>query len=146
MAGKVQVRFTLHMVAWKANPAPPVGPILGQHGINIGAFIKEFNDKTMETMKEFGGFDVKVPVEITVYVDRSFEMRISPPLTADLIKRKAKVQAGSAEPNKIKVATVTKADLESLIDIKMPVMNTTDRAAILKSFMGTAKSLGIDVK
>lgn len=146
MAGKVQVRFTLHMVAWKANPAPPVGPILGQHGINIGAFIKEFNDKTMETMKEFGGFDVKVPVEITVYVDRSFEMRISPPLTADLIKWKAKVQSGSAEPNKTKVATVTKADLESLIDIKIPVMNTTDRAAILKSFMGTAKSLGIDVK
>jgi len=119
---------------------------LGQHGINIGAFIKEFNDKTMETMKEFGGFDVKVPVEITVYVDRSFEMRISPPLTADLIKWKAKVQSGSAEPNKTKVATVTKADLESLIDIKIPVMNTTDRAAILKSFMGTAKSLGIDVK
>ncbi len=146
MAGKVQVKFTLHMIAWKANPAPPVGPILGQHGINIGAFIKEFNDKTMETMKSFGGFDVKVPVDITVYVDRSFEMQIGPPLTADLIKWKANAKAGSAEPNKTKVASISKADLESLIDIKMPVMNTSNRAAILKSFMGTAKSLGIDVK
>ena len=97
-------------------------------------------------MQQFGGFDVKVPVDITVYVDRSFEMLIGPPLTADLIKWKAKVKAGAAEPNKQKVATLSKADLESLIDIKLPVMNTSNRAAILKSFMGTAKSLGIEVK
>lgn len=134
------------MTAWKATPAPPIGPILGQHGINIGAFVKEFNDKTMETMQKFGGTDVKVPVHIKVFVDRSYAMEIDPPITPDLIKWKAGVKKGAWEPNKEKIATISKADLEEIIDIKMPVMNTNNRESIMKSFIGTAKSLGIEVK
>lgn len=146
MAWKVQVKFTLHMPAWKATPAPPIGPILGQHGINIGAFVKEFNDKTMETMQKFAGAQVKVPVDIKVFVDRSYSMEIHPPITPDLIKWKANVKKWAGEPNKETVATISKADLEEIIDIKMPVMNTNNRESIMKSFIGTAKSLGIQVK
>ena len=134
------------MIAWKATPAPPVGPILWQHGINIGSFVKEFNDKTIETMQAYAGFNVKVPVDITVFVDRSYEMVIHPPLSSDLIKWKAKIKVWSWEPNKNKVATLSKADLEEIIDIKLPVMNTNKRESVLKSLIGTAKSLGIEVK
>ena len=134
------------MTAGKATPAPPIGPILGQHGVNIGAFVKEFNDKTMDTMKQFGGADVKVPVNITVYVDRSYTMELLPPLTSDLIKWKAGIKSGSGEPNTKKVGKISKADLEEIIDIKMSVMNTNDRASIAKSFIGTAKSLGVEIK
>ena len=146
MAWKIQVQFTLHMPAGKATPAPPIGPILWQHGINIGAFVKEFNDKTMETMKQFGGAEVKVPVDITVFVDRSYKMEILPPVTSDLIKWKAGIKKGSGEPNTNKVGKISKADLEEIVDIKMSVMNTNDREAIMKSFIGTAKSLWIEVK
>jgi len=146
MAWKIQIQFTLHMPAGKATPAPPIGPILWQHGINIGAFVKEFNDKTMDTMKQFGGAEVKVPVDIKVFIDRSYKMEILPPITSDLIKWKAGVKKGAGEPNKNKVATVSKADLEEIIDIKLPVMNTNNRDSIMKSIIGTAKSLGIDVK
>ena len=146
MAWKIQVQFTLHMPAGKATPAPPIWPILWQHGINIGAFVKEFNDKTMDTMKEFWWADVKVPVEITVYIDRSYKMNILPPVTSDLIKWKAGVKKGSGEPNSNKVWSITKAQLEELIDIKISVMNTNNRESILKSFIGTAKSLGLEVK
>lgn len=145
MSKKVQVKFTLHMVAWKATPAPPVGPILGQHGINIGAFIKEFNDATMPVMQQYGGATVKVPAVITVYIDRSYDLQILPPLTSDLIKWKANVKAWSAEPNAKKIATIKKADLEEIIDIKMPVMNTRNRDSLMKSMMWTARSLGIEV-
>ena len=145
MAKKVQIQFTLHMPAWKATPAPPIGPILGQHGINIWAFVKEFNDKTLETMKTYAPTQVKVPVNITVYVDRSYDMEILPPVTSDLIKWKAWVTKGAGEPNKLANGTVKRSDLEELIDIKMPVMNTRNRASIMKSFEGTAKSLGIKV-
>lgn len=96
-------------------------------------------------MKQFGGFDVKVPVDITVYVDRSYDMVIHPPITSDLIKWKAKVKKGSGTPNTETVATVKKEDLEEIIDIKLPVMNTNKRESVLKSIMGTAKSLGIKV-
>lgn len=146
MAGKIQVQFMLHMTAGKATPAPPIWPILGQHGINIGAFVKEFNDKTLDTMKQFGGADVKVPVDITVYKDRSYDMEIHPPITSDLIKWKANIKKWSSEPNAKKVATISKSDLEEIIDIKMPVMNTHKRASIMESIIGTAKSMGITVK
>ena len=134
------------MTAGKTTPAPPVGPILGQHGINIGAFVKEFNDKTMEIMQKFAWADIKVPAVIKVYIDRTYSMELLPPLSSDLIKWKAKVKSGSGEPNKVKVATLTKADLEEIIDIKLPVMNTVKRDSIMKSLIGTAKSLGIVVK
>lgn len=146
MSKKVQKQFTLHMPAGKATPAPPIGPILGQHGINIWAFVKEFNDKTQEIMQKFGGADVKVPAVIRVFVDRSFDMSLLPPVTSDLIKYKAKVKKGAGEPNKDKIATLSKADLEEIIDIKMSVMNTDKRESIMKSVIGTAKSLWIEVK
>lgn len=134
------------MPAWKATPAPPIGPILWQHGINIWAFVKEFNDKTQETMQQYGWADIKVPVHITVYVDRSYKMEIDPPITPDLIKWKAGIKKWAWEPNKNKVATISMADLEEIVDIKLPVMNTNKRESVLKSFVWTAKSLWIEVK
>jgi len=146
MAKKVQKRFSLHMLAGKATPAPPTGPMLGAQWVNIGGFIKEFNDKTLPIMQQYAGTDIKVPVVVTVYIDRSFDMQILPPLTSDLLKWKAKVKLGSGEPNKTKIATLSKADLEEIVDVKMPVMNTRNRDSIRKSIIGTAKSMGIEIK
>lgn len=146
MAWKVTIAFTLHMPAGKATPAPPIWPILWQHGINIWAFVKEFNDKTQETMQKYWGAVIKVPVNIKVYVDRSYSMEILPPVTSSLLKYKAKVQKWSWEANKVKVATLSESDLEEIIDIKMPVMNTNNRDSIRKSIIGTAKSLWIEIK
>lgn len=143
---KVTKQFTLYMPAAKATPAPPIGPTLGQHGVNIGAFVKEFNDKTQDTFKQYGNTAVRVPAKVNVYVDRSYDMELLPPIASDLIKYKAGVQAGSAEPNKKKVASVTEADLDEIATIKMPVMNTRKKAALIKSLRGTARSLGIEVK
>ena len=134
------------MLAGKATPAPPTGPMLGAQWVNIGGFIKEFNDKTMPIMQQYPGSDIKVPVLVTVYIDRSYEMEILPPLTSDLLKRKAKVKLWAWEPNKNKIATLSLADIEDIIDIKMSVMNTRNRDSIRKSIIGTAKSIGIEVK
>jgi len=146
MAKKIQVKFVLHMIAWKATPAPPVWPILGQHGINIWAFVKEFNDKTQEVMQKYPWTDIKVPVDIEVYIDRSFSMNIMPPLTSSLLKFKSKIKSGSGEPNKQKVATLSSGDLEEIIDVKLPVMNTNNRESARISIIGTAKSMWIEVK
>ncbi len=146
MAKKVQTKFKIHLLAWKATPAPPVGPMLWQHGINIGAFTKEFNDKTREYMQQFGGQDIKIPVDVTVYIDRSFEMNLKSPVSSDLIKWKSKVKKGSAEPNTKKVGTITMDDLKEIAEIKKADMNTDDIDAIVKSLMWTAKSLWIEVK
>jgi large subunit ribosomal protein L11 len=97
-------------------------------------------------MKQYAGSDIKVPVLVTVYIDRSYDMEILPPLTSDLLKWKAKVKLGSGEPNKNKIATLSEADLEEIIDVKMPVMNTRNRVSVKKSIIGTAKSIGIEVK
>ena len=97
-------------------------------------------------MQAYGGAEIKVPVHITVYIDRSYAMEIDPPITSDLIKWKANVKKGAGEPNKEKVATISRADLEEIVDIKLPVMNTNNRESIINSFIGTAKSLGIEVK
>jgi large subunit ribosomal protein L11 len=145
MAKKLQKQFTLHMTAGKATPAPPIWPILGQHGINIGAFVKEFNDKTQDIMQKYWGASIKVPAVIRVYIDRSYDMTLMSPITPDLIKYKAKITAGSGEPNKKKVARLTQADLEEIVDIKMSVMNTQKRESIMKTIIGTAKSLGVEI-
>ena len=145
-AKKIQSQFKIHLLAWKATPAPPVGPMLWQHGINIGAFTKEFNDKTRELMQKFGGFDVKIPVEVTVYIDRSFDMKLKAPVSSDLIKWKAKVKKGSGEPNTKKVGTITMADLKEIAEMKKDDMNTEDLDAIVRSLIWTAKSLWIEVK
>lgn len=134
------------MLAGKATPAPPTGPMLGAQWVNIGGFIKEFNDKTLPIMQQYAWTDIKVPVIVTVYIDRSYDMEILPPLTSDLLKWKAKIKVWAGEPNKNKVATLTNADLEEIIDVKMPVMNTRNRDSIRKSIIGTAKSMGIEIK
>ena len=146
MAWKVQVEFNIHLIAGKATPAPPVGPMLGQHGINIGQFTKEFNDKTGAMIQQFGGFDVKVPVDVKVYVDRSFDMEIWTPVTGDLIKWKLKIKKGATEPNNQVVGTLTRADLEEIAEIKKPVMNTSNIESIIKSIGGTAKNMGVKVE
>ncbi len=146
MAGKVQVKFNIHLIAGKATPAPPVGPMLGQHGINIGQFTKEFNDKTSSMMQQFGGFDVKIPVDVTVYVDRSFDMIVGTPVTGDLIKWKLKIKKGAAEPNNQVVGTLTRTDLEEIAEIKKPAMNTAKVESIIKSICGTARNMGVKVE
>ena len=117
-AKKILKKFTLHVVAGKAQPAPPVGPILGQNGVNIGTFIKEFNDKTRDIMTKFAPFDVKVPAIITTYSDRTYDLEIGTPLTSHLLLWKLKEKQGSAEPNKKKIGSLTKADLAEIAEHK----------------------------
>jgi large subunit ribosomal protein L11 len=143
---KITKQFTLHMVAAKATPAPPVWPILWQHWINIWQFVKEFNDKTRELSTKFWWLDIKVPVNISVYVDRSYNMDILPPLTSNLILWKANQKKWSSEANKNKIWKITKNDIEEIIDIKISVMNTKNRDSIAKSIIGTAKSLWVEVE
>ena len=100
---KVQSILHLEIPAGKAQPAPPLGPMLGAHGVNIGQFIKEFNDKTMELMQKFSGVDVKIKATLTIYIDRTFQLEIGDPITSGLIKWKLKQPTGSGEPNKKKI-------------------------------------------
>lgn len=146
MAKKIQAEFSLFLVAWKATPAPPVGPMLWQHWINIGQFTKEFNDKTSDMMKTFQGVDVRIPVKVKVYIDRSFDMELWTPVSSDLIKWKSKIKSWSAEPNKTKVWSISSEDLKEIADMKKADMNTEDIDSIVKSLIGTCKSMGITVK
>lgn len=145
MAKKVQTKFQLHMPAWKATPAPPVWPILWQHWINIWQFVKEFNDKTSPLVAQFWWVNVKVPCVITVYVDRSYDMEIKPPLTSHLIMWKSSIKKWSWEPNKNKIWKISKKDLEEIAEIKKPVMNTRNTEAIVKILEWTAKNMWLEV-
>jgi large subunit ribosomal protein L11 len=144
MAKKVSGFVKLQLAAGKASPAPPVGPALGPHGINIMAFCKEFNAKTQ-------GSDMIIPVVLTVYTDRSFSMLLKTPPTSVLLKKAAglptskKPGAGSKEPNKQKVGQVTMTQVRELAQQKMPDMNCTDVESAIRTVMGTARSMGIDV-
>ena len=144
MAKKVAGLVKLQLAAGKASPAPPVGPALGPHGINIMAFCKEFNAKTQ-------GSDMIIPVVLTVYSDRSFSMVLKTPPTSVLLKKAAglstgkKPGAGSKEPNKTKVGKVTMKQVRELAQQKMPDMNCTDIESAIRTVMGTARSMGIDV-
>jgi large subunit ribosomal protein L11 len=144
MAKKVSGFVKLQLAAGKASPAPPVGPALGPHGINIMAFCKEFNAKTQ-------GSDMIIPVVLTVYTDRSFSMLLKTPPTSVLLKKAAglptskKPGAGSKEPNKQKVGQVTMSQVRELAQQKMPDMNCTDVESAIRTVMGTARSMGIDV-
>jgi len=144
MAKKVTGMVKLQLAAGKASPAPPVGPALGPHGINIMAFCKEFNAKTQ-------GSDMIIPVVLTVYSDRSFSMLLKTPPTSVLLKKAAglattkKPGSGSKEPNKTKVGNVTMKQVRELAALKMPDMNTTDIESAVRTVMGTARSMGIDV-
>ena len=132
-------KIKLQIPAGKANPAPPIGPALGQHGVNIMQFCKEYNAKTSDQA------GMIVPVEITVYEDRSFDFILKTPPAAVLLRKAANVEKGSNQPNKIKVATLTRAQIRDIAKIKMPDLNATTLEAAESMVIGTAKNMGITV-
>ena len=140
MAKKVIKVIKLQIAAGKANPAPPVGPALGQHGLQIQDFCNQFNNAT----KEMG--DTVVPVEISVHEDRTFSFIMKTPPAAILIKKAIALQKGSGEPNKNKVGTITQAQLEEIATIKKDDLNANDVKAGAKIIAGTARSMGVEVK
>jgi len=139
MAKKVIGFIKLHVKGGQANPAPPVGPALGQHGVNIMEFCKQFNAKTQSQQ------GVVIPVEITVYGDRSFSFITKTPPASFLIKKAAGLEKASGEPNTEKVGAVTRAQLEEIAEVKMQDLNTSDMDAAVKMLAGTARSMGIEV-
>ena len=140
MAKKVLGFIKLQIPAGQANPAPPVGPALGQHGVNIMEFCKAFN---ASTQKEAG---MIIPVVITVYVDRSFSFITKTPPAAVLLKKKAGVPKGSGEPNREKVGKVSKADLREIAEIKMKDLNANSVEMAMEMIRGTARSMGLEVQ
>ena len=140
MAKKVEGYIKLQIPAGKATPAPPVGPALGQHGINIAQFTQEFNAKTQ------GQEGMIIPVVITVYADRSFSFVTKTPPAPVLLKKACKIQSGSGEPNKKKVASISKEELQKIADMKMPDLNAGSMEAAISMIAGTARSMGITVE
>jgi len=137
---KIKALVKLAMAAGKATPAPPVGPALGQHGVPIMEFCKEFNARTAKM-----GDDI-IPVVLTVYEDRSFTFITKTPVTSHLIKKALKIEKGSGVPNKEKVGKLSKAKLEEIAQIKMPDLNTNDIKQAIKVVEGTAQSMGVEVE
>ena len=140
MAKKVIGFIKLQIPAGKANPAPPVGPALGQHGVNIMEFCKAFNAKTQEQIGKL------IPVEITVFADRSFTFITKTPPAPSLLLEAVGIPKGSGEPNREKIGTVTKAQLKEIAEIKMPDLNASDVEAAMRMIAGTARSMGSVVK
>tara|TARA_B100001175_G_scaffold247471_1_gene214219 strand:- start:122 stop:550 length:429 start_codon:yes stop_codon:yes gene_type:complete len=140
MAKKITGFIKLQIQAGKANPAPPVGPALGQHGVNIMDFCKSFNAETQEKSGDL------IPVEITVYADRSFSFVTKTPPAARLILKAAKIKKGSSEPNKSKVGSVKMSDLKTIAEIKMADLNANTIDQAVSMMMGTCVSMGIEVK
>jgi len=143
---KVQTVLYLEVPAGKAQPTPPLGPMLWAHGVNIGQFIKEFNDKTMDYMKKFQGVDVKIKAKLTIYVDRTFQLEIGTPITSGLIKWKIHQQTGSGEPNKKKIGKLTKADMEEIYEIKKDDLNAHNAEQGMKIIAGCARNMGVEVE
>lgn len=139
MAQKIVGYIKLQIPAGKATPAPPVGPALGQHSVNIMAFTKEFNDRT----KNDAG--MIIPVVITVYADRSFTFVTKTPPAAVLIKKACNIESGSGVPNKTKVATITTEQVRKIAEQKMPDLNASDIDAAMRMIAGTARSMGVVV-
>lgn len=140
MAKKVEGYIKLQIPAGKATPAPPVGPALGQHGVNIVEFTKQFNAKTADMG------DTIIPVVITVYADRSFSFITKTPPAAVMIKKACKIDKASGVPNKNKVATLSKADLQQIAETKMPDLNAGSLEAAMSMIAGTARSMGVTVE
>ena len=140
MAQKITGYVKLQIPAGKATPAPPVGPALGQHGINIAAFTKEFNERTKNDM------GMIIPVVITVYADRSFTFITKTPPASILIKKECNIQSGSGVPNKTKVATITKESLKKIAEIKMRDLNAADMESAMSMIAGTCRSMGVTVE
>lgn len=139
MAKKITGYVKLQINAGKATPAPPVGPALGQHGVNIMAFCKEFNERTA---KQVG---YVIPVVITVYADRSFSFIMKTPPAPVLIKKAINIESGSGEPNKKKVGKITKAQLKEIAETKMPDLNAANVESAMSMIAGTARSMGVQV-
>jgi len=139
MAKKVTGFIKLQIPAGKATPAPPVGPALGQHGVNIMEFVKQFNERTA---KDVG---LVIPAIITVYADRSFTFVLKSPPAAVLIKKACKIESGSGVPNKTKVAQITTAQLREIAEMKKPDLNAASVEAAISMIAGTARSMGVQV-
>lgn len=137
---KLHTQIKLQIEAGKANPAPPIGPALGQHGVNIMAFCKEYNERTKDKAGQI------IPVVINVYVDRSFDFITKTPPVSDLIKKKIKLEKGSGVPNREKVGKMTMAQVEEIAKDKMPDLNANDIKAAMNIIMGTARSMGVTVE
>jgi large subunit ribosomal protein L11 len=140
MAKKVKAVVTLQIAAGKANPAPPIGPALAQHGINLMAFCKEYNAKTSNRIGEI------VPAEITIFSDGSFKFILKSPPTAFLIRRAAGLDKGSSEPNKNKVGKLTRQQVQEIAEIKMKDLNAIDMEGAMLQVEGTARSMGITIE
>ncbi len=140
MAKKVITKIKLQVPAAQANPSPPIGPALGQHGVNIMEFCKSFNAQTQ------GQEGMIIPVVITVYADRSFTYVTKTPPASVLLKKAAKIAKGSSEPNREKVGQVTRQQVEEIARLKMPDLNTTTLEAAVKTIEGTARSMGITIE
>jgi large subunit ribosomal protein L11 len=140
MAKKVVAQIKLALKAGKANPAPPVGPALGQHGVNIMAFCKEYNAKTADQA------GMVIPVEISVYEDRSFTFVLKTPPASVLISKAAGVEKGSNEPNKKRVGAISREQLREIAQTKMPDLNANDIEAAMRIVEGTARNMGVTVK
>ena len=141
MAKKVQAMVKLQIPAGKANPSPPVGPALGQHGVNIMEFCKAFNAKTAQMDP-----DLKVPVVITVFADRSFTFETKTPPAADLLKKAAGIPKGSGKPNKEKVGSISRDKIEEIAKLKLQDLNTTNLESAIKTIEGTARNMGLNIE
>lgn len=137
---KIITQIKLQVEAGKANPAPPVGPALGQHGLNIMEFCKQFNEKTKNQV------GIKLPVVITVYGDRSFTFITKSPPAALLIKKELNLNTASSTPNKVKVGTIKREQLEKIAEIKMEDLNASDMDGAVKILAGTCRSMGVEVE
>jgi large subunit ribosomal protein L11 len=140
VAKKVVAVVKLQCPAGAANPSPPVGPALGQHGVNIMEFCKAFNARTQDRQ------GLIIPAVITIYADRTFTFELKTPPAAVLLKRAAKIETGSGEPNRVKVGKVTRAQVREIAQLKLPDLNANDIEAAMKIVAGTARSMGIDVE
>jgi large subunit ribosomal protein L11 len=140
MAKKIKTKIKLQIAGGQANPAPPVGPALGQHGLNIAEFCKAFNDKTKDKMGDI------IPVEITVYEDRSYDFILKTSPASELIKKAAGIKKGSGKPLTEKAGSITKAQLEEIAKTKMPDLNANDIEAAKSIIAGTARQMGVDIK
>ena len=139
MAKKVTEKFKMMIPAGSANPSPPVGPALGQRGVNIMEFCKAFNERTKDKM----GF--KIPVEVTVYADRSFTFETKQPPASELIMKAANIKSGSDNPLKNRVASLTKAQIDEIVEKKIADLNTDDKEMAAKIIAGTCRSMGVDI-
>jgi len=139
MAKKIVAVVKLQCPAGQANPAPPVGPALGQHGVNIMEFCKTFNARTQDRQ------GLIIPAVITIYSDRTFTFELRTPPAAVLLKRAAKIEKGSGDPSRVKVGQVTKAQVKEIAQLKLPDLNANDLEAATRIVAGTARSMGLDV-